>query len=73
MFIRLLVLGGFYGGVNRGDTPSFLHGFVTLFTWLSKKCYEAFPQEMHREVLFLPQKHCSFNNNMYLCAINQMN
>ena len=30
--------------------PSFLHGFVTLFTWLSKKCYEAFQQEMHREV-----------------------
>ena len=22
--------------------PSFLHGFVTLFTWLTKKCYEAF-------------------------------
>ena len=52
MFIRLLVLGGFYGGVNRGDTPSFLHGFVTLFTWLTKKCYEAFLQEMHRQVLF---------------------
>ena len=32
-------------------TPSFLHGFVTLFTWLTKKCCEAFLQEMHREVL----------------------
>ena len=32
--------------------PSFLHGFVILFTWLTKKCCEAFLQEMHRQVLF---------------------
>ena len=33
---------------NLEVTPSFLHGFATLFTWLSKKCCEAFLQEMHR-------------------------
>ena len=32
--------------------PSFLHGFVTLFYKPCKKCYEAFLQEMHRQVLF---------------------
>ena len=35
MFIRLLVLGGFYGGVNRGDTPLF-------FTWLRNTFYMAY-------------------------------